>query len=488
MITSKMKVIMVASEIEPFAKTGGLADVTSAIAKYLKELGAQVISIMPLYSSIDRDKYKIKKVFDISCAHMGTCEEFYSVYTTKEPYGVDTYFIEFDKYFNRDGIYNDTIGEFIDNPFRFALLSRAALQIAKDLKFKPDIVHVNDWQTALIPYYLKTDNDPFFAKTKSVLTIHNIGYQGSFSSDVVGYAGIHDHDFHAGTFESFNGINFLKGGISYADKITTVSPTYAHEILGPIGSNGLHGKLDDRRDDLVGILNGIDTDIWNPSKDKLIPKNFDIKTYKAGKKALKKQLQLEFDLEVNPNIPLLSFIGRFAEQKGLGLLAGAVEHAVNTMDAQFIILGSGDEDAQWYFGGLPTAYSGKIGAFVGYNESKAHLIEAGSDFFLMPSLYEPCGLNQMYSQAYGTLPIVRATGGLEDTVDQYDEATGDGTGFKFYDISAQALYNTIGWAISTYFDRPKHMDKMIKAAMSKDFSWEKHIKEYLELYKSMFKK
>jgi len=483
--SKKLKVMVVASEIEPFAKTGGLADVAAALPKALKNLGLDVIAVMPLYSSIDRAKYKIKKVFEMSCVNMGNCEEFYSLYSTTEPYGIKTYFIEFNKYFDRDGIYHTPLGEFPDNSYRFAFLSKVALQVAKDIKFKPDIVHVNDWQTALIPYLLKTSDDPFFANTKSVLTIHNIGYQGIFPSDVTTYAGIEYNDFHAGTFESFGAINLLKGGISYADKITTVSPTYANEILGPIGSNGLHNKLNDRKTDLVGILNGIDTDIWNPSTDPFINKNFDIKTYKSAKKSLKKELQQLFDLDPAPNIPLFAFIGRFAAQKGLGLLSGAIINAVNNMVCQIVILGSGDEDAQWYFGGLPNTYPGSIGAYIGYDENRSHLIEAGADFFLMPSLYEPCGLNQMYSQAYGTLPIVRATGGLNDTVDQYDETKGTGTGFKFYDISAQALYNTMGWAISTYFDRPKHMENMIKQAMKKDFSWQTSANQYVDLYKSI---
>ncbi len=318
-----------------------------------------------------------------------------------------------------------------------------------------------------------------------MITIHNIGYQGSFDTSVVDYAKIYPQDFNAGAFESFGRLNILKGGIAFADKITTVSPTYAHEIMGPIGSGGLHDLLRSRSADLCGILNGIDTNVWNPKTDKLIPKQYDIKTYKTGKKANKKALQKMFDLNDAPNVPLFGFIGRFASQKGLGLLAGAVERAVSSMVCQVVILGSGDEDAQWYFGGLPARYPGIIGAYIGYDETRSHLIEAGSDFFLMPSLYEPCGLNQLYSQVYGTLPIVRATGGLDDTIDQYDEYNGTGTGFKFYDIDPQALYNTMGWAVSTYFDRPKHIDNMITQAMKKDYSWSIPADLYIGIYKEL---
>ena len=482
---SKIKVLFVASEIEPYAKTGGLADVSSALPKALAGKGIEVKSVMPLYSKVNREKYKLKKVMDMACVHMGNCEEWFSVYHTNEPYGNDVYFIEFSKYFDRPGIYHESFGEYSDNPYRYAFFCRAAMQLAKDLNFQPDIIHTNDWQTGFIPYYLKCGEDAFFWGTRSVITIHNIGYQGSFDTSVVDYAKIYPQDFNAGAFESFGRLNILKGGIAFADKITTVSPTYAHEIMGPIGSGGLHDLLRSRSADLCGILNGIDTNVWNPKTDKLIPKQYDIKTYKTGKKANKKALQKMFDLNDAPNVPLFGFIGRFASQKGLGLLAGAVERAVSSMVCQVVILGSGDEDAQWYFGGLPARYPGIIGAYIGYDETRSHLIEAGSDFFLMPSLYEPCGLNQLYSQVYGTLPIVRATGGLDDTIDQYDEYHGTGTGFKFYDIDPQALYNTMGWAVSTYFDRPKHIDNMITQAMKKDYSWSIPADLYIGIYKEL---
>lgn len=482
---SKIKVLFVASEIAPYAKTGGLADVSSALPIALEEKGLNVISVMPLYSKIDREKYALEKVMDMACVHMGNCEEWYSVYHTTKPFGNHVYFIEFNKYFDRAGIYHDSNGEYSDNPYRYAFFCRAAMQLAKDLEFQPDIIHTNDWQTAFIPYYLKCGEDAFFWGTRSVLTIHNIGYQGNFDTSVLDYAKIYLNDFNATAFESFGRLNILKGGLAFADKITTVSPTYAQEIMGPIGSSGLHDLLRSRSADLCGILNGIDMNVWNPEIDTLIPKQYNIKTYKAGKKANKKALQKMFDLNDAPNIPLFAFIGRFAAQKGLGLLAGAIENAVNSMVCQVVILGSGDEDAQWYFGGLPAKYSGRVGAYIGYDEIRSHLIEAGSDFFLMPSLYEPCGLNQLYSQVYGTLPIVRATGGLDDTIEQYNEETGTGTGFKFYDIDPHALYNTMGWAVSTYFDRPKHMESMIKQAMKKDYSWSISAELYIGIYKEL---
>jgi starch synthase len=282
--------------------------------------------------------------------------------------------------------------------------------------------------------------------------------------------------------------------------------------MGDIGGGGLHIYLNRRSADLVGILNGIDTDVWNPTTDKLIEKNYDVNSYKQGKRINKKALQREFLLEDRDDLPIFSFIGRFAEQKGLSLLMGCIDDVMKNMACQFIILGSGDADMERFFVDLPNRHPKRIGSFIGYNERLAHLIEAGSDFFVMPSLYEPCGLNQMYSQVYGTLPIVRAVGGLEDTVDNYDEewegnsqaksnnhfasaeftSAGEmranpqikfvGTGFKFRDISALALYNTIGWAVSTYFDRPNHIDAMIKEAMKKDYSWGKSAKKYEGVY------
>ncbi|OPZ78436.1 MAG: Glycogen synthase [Alphaproteobacteria bacterium ADurb.Bin438] len=437
---------------------------------------------MPLYASVNREKYGLKKLFEFSCVQMGNCEEFYSVYHTSEPLGVDVYFIEFNKYFNRKGFYHDEGGEYKDNAFRFAFLSKAAMQLAKDLEFKPDIIHVQDWQTCFVPYYVKTSKDEFFKDTKTVLTIHNIGYQGIFEPDVLDYAGIALSDFNSNGFESYGKTNLIKAGIVYADKVNTVSPNYANEILGPVGSNGMDWYLNQKKNDVSGIINGIDTDYWNPSKDKSLPMNYDVNNFKEGKAKCKKEIQKRLFLEEKENVPLIAFIARFADQKGIHMLAECIENVINTMDCQFAIIGSGVKWAEDFFGGLRFKYPYRYGAHIGYQEEMAHLLEAGADIFLMPSIYEPCGLNQMYSQVYGTLPVVRATGGLEDTVINYNEQEGSGTGFKFNDISAKALYNTIGWAVSTYYDRRDHFDNMIKQAMSLDYSWKSSTEKYLQLY------
>ncbi len=480
----KMKLLFVGSEATPFIKTGGLGDVVAALPKYLKKEGAQVKLILPLYSLIDREKYHLTKMFDGSCVKMGNCEEFYSVYYAETPCHYDAYFIEFNKYFDRYGVYDDKNSheEYRDNAFRYAFFCRAALQLAKDMNYKPDIVHVHDWQTALIPYYLKKDHDPFFEGTKSVLTIHNLPYQGIYDAEVIPYAKIDWADFNMGAFENYGRVNLLKGGIRFADKITTVSPNYAREILTPMGGAGLHWLLQERQNDLSGILNGIDIDLWNPAKDPHVVYPYDIKTYKEGKQENKKVLRDKFGLHHN-NMPLFSMVVRLTEQKGIRMFTECIEGVLKNMQAQFIVMGDGELWAEAYLGNLPNYYPGQIsvGRFHGPTE---HLIDAGSDFTLIPSIYEPCGLKQMYSQLYGTLPIVRSTGGLADTVQNYNEAEGTGTGFKFYDISASALYNTIGWANSTYYDRPEHMDCMIKQAMNQDFSWGRSARAYLNLYKT----
>ena len=480
-----LRVLFIASEAAPYAKTGGLGDVAGALPAYLNQAGVKVKTVIPLYQSIDRERYSINLLFNSSCVKMGNCEEFYSVYHTNIPNGNDVYFIDFEKYFKRAGIYFDANGDYRDSAYRYSFLCRAAMQLAKDLNFKPDIIHANDWQTSFACYYLKSDNDEFFSNTKSVFTIHNIGYQGIYEPDVLDYAKIRYDDFSSWGFESFGKLNLMKAGICFADKITTVSPHYAQEILGPIGSNGLHMYLEARKNDLIGILNGCDTKVWNPATDKYIPANYDLNSYKTGKAFNKKILQNMFLLQENPNVPIFSFIARLTPQKGIDLLAPVVERVINSMACQIVFLGSGEEWAQWFFGGLPARYPGKIGAYIGYSEDKSHLIEAGSDFFLMPSIYEPCGLNQMYSQLYGTLPIVRATGGLDDTVDNYNEQTSIGTGFKFWDISVDALYNTIGWANATYYDRKDDMHNMIREAMIKDYSWEKATAKYIKLYQEL---
>ena len=482
---SDINVLFVSSEAAPFIKTGGLADVSAALPKALKKGGIDVRLVVPLYSLIDKEGCGLKKLFDGCCVKMGNCEEWYSVYINETTHNYPVYFIEFNKYFERNGVYDDknTHEAYYDNAFRYAFFNRAALQLAKDLNFRPDIVHVHDWQTCLIPYYLKKEGDPFFQNTKSILTIHNLPYQGIYPSDVVPYAKVDWADFNMNAFEHYGQINFLKGGIRFADKITTVSPNYAKEIVTPLGGAGLFWLLNERRSDLSGILNGIDTDLWNPMNDKNIAYPYDLESFKKGKEANKKALREHFGLAQNDS-PVFSMVIRLTEQKGIRMFTECIENVLQNMQAQMIVMGDGEVWAEAYLGNLPNYYAGQI-SVSRFNSSLEHLIDAGSDFTIVPSIYEPCGLKQMYSQLYGTLPIVRATGGLADTVVNYDEMTGLGTGFKFYDIAPSALYNTIGWANATYYDRPEHIAKMTKMAMGQDFSWNRSAKEYLNLYREV---
>ncbi|MBN1888650.1 MAG: glycogen synthase GlgA [Thermoflexales bacterium] len=478
-----LKIAMITPECVPFAKTGGLADVVGALPKALRSLGHEPIVILPKYSSIDARKHNLQFFLSPLGVWMGNTEEWCATFTTSLE-GVPVYFIESNQYFDRFGFYHDAdFEDYQDNPRRFGFFSRAALQLCRDMGFAPDIVHVHDWQAALAPAYLKIWhwNDPVLGGAASVLTIHNIGYQGVYNAAYYDYLGLQWGNFTPDKFEDHKRVNFLKGGIQYSDVVNTVSPSYANETRTPEGGHGLAPYLNDKGSNYSGILNGVDYSEWDPAVDRLLPARYSARDL-AGKTTCKIELQKRFMLDVNPDVPLVGVISRLVPQKGLDLLAQVIESAVDTMLVQFVILGSGDKGLEAYFGALPGRYPGRIGSFIGYNNELAHWIEAGSDFFVMPSRYEPCGLNQIYSLKYGTLPIVRATGGLDDTVQQYGEGTGLGTGFKFWDASASAVYYTIGWAVSTYYDRKHHIRQMIQAAMAQDFSWHKSAEAYLQLY------
>jgi starch synthase len=483
-MSNPMKIVFIGSECVPYAKTGGLADVVGALPGFLKKMGHEVIIIMPLYRIIDRNKFQINPFLAPIGVWMGGKAEWCAVHKTTNEDGVEVYFIEFDQYFDRDGLYHDAeYNDYLDNPRRFAFLSQAALQLCKDIRFRPDIIHAHDWQTALACAYQKIWhwNDANLGSAASLLTIHNVGYQGKYPVDHYSYTGLQLSNYTPDKFEDNGGMNCLKGGIQYADIVTTVSPTYARETRSPEGGQGMAPYLNDLGDRYVGILNGVDYSAWNPETDLLIPANYSVDNLK-GKSHCKNKLQERLNLEINENVPLFGVVSRFAEQKGLDLLAGAIEDILRNMEVQFAILGSGDKDLEGFFEDLPNQYPGRVGSHIGYQNELAHWIEAGSDFFVMPSRYEPCGLNQIYSLKYGTLPIVRATGGLDDTVDQYNEINGEGTGFKFWEISSHAVYYAIGWAVSTYFDKPLHILEMQKSGMKKNFSWEKSTVAYVEAY------
>ncbi|MEA3309883.1 MAG: glycogen synthase GlgA [Chloroflexota bacterium] len=479
-----MKIAMIASECVPFAKTGGLADVVGALPGALKALGHDVIVIMPKYRDIDTQKYNLQRYLSPLGVWMGDSEEWCTVHSATNADAVPVYFIESDKYFDRAGLYHDAeFNDFLDNPRRFGFLARAALQFCRDIRFYPDIIHAHDWQAALAPAYLKIWhwNDPLLGNAASVLTIHNIGYQGVYDAKDYNYLGLQTGNFTSDKFEDHGRMNFLKGGIHYADLVNTVSPTYADETRTPKYAQGLAPYLNDKGKNYVGILNGIDYTQWNPAVDQLIPARYSVDDL-TGKAVCKRTLQKRLGLEVNPGIPLVGVVSRMADQKGLDILADALEGIIKDMHVQFVILGSGNKWLERFYGDLPGRFPGQIGSHIGYSNELAHWIEAGSDFFIMPSRYEPCGLNQIYSLKYGTLPIVRGTGGLEDTVEQYDETDGSGTGFKFWEPSPKAIYYIVGWAVSTYYDRPAHLQQMIARAMQENFSWQESARSYEVAY------
>jgi starch synthase len=473
------RILFIASECTPLAQTGGLGDVVAGLSKALLKQGHDVRIVMPLYGTIDRFKFGITSSRSC-CVHFGGGEEIWvGIQESKLDGEVPIWFIDYDRYFGRPWVYDG--GD--EDAWRFGLLSKAALQICKDLSFIPHVVHLHDWMSSPTAVFLKTWDRVLspLSDTASVLTIHNIGYQGKFTRNVLPFYGLGPEFMTPDKFEDFGMVNLLKAGVQYADMITTVSPTYAREIREPIGGMGLGMYLNDRGDRVTGIINGVDTDTWNPKTDKFLPARFGVDDMK-GKAACKRRLQEHFGLEVNPKIPLFAMISRFAPQKGFDLIRGALPQAMRDMVMQSVALGAGDPFTESFFRWMSGAFPGRANAHIGFSPELAHLIEAGSDFFLMPSSYEPCGLNQMYSSHYGTLPIVRATGGLDDTVDNYDEASGTGTGFKFWEISDRALFFTIGWAVSTWFDRPHHYAAMQRQGMLKDFSWDSSAREYEKVY------
>ena len=488
-----MKILMVSSEAVPWAKTGGLADMVSALSINLAKLGHDVRIVIPRYYSIDRGA--LKQLPGAMGTPMGGIEEWSAVYYTDMPgttkaNPVKVYFIDHEIYFGRDGIYGSpTETDFSDNSRRFMFFCRAVFQLCRKIKWFPDVLHAHDWPSAVAPVYLKfaervKGSAGGFDKTVSILTIHNLGYQGIYGKDNFNYSGLGWDVFYNGGFEDWNMLNMLKAGLYSADKLNTVSPNYAEETKTQENGFRLDGVLRYRNADYCGILNGIDTNVWNPAKDKLIPQTYSIKNME-GKEAAKKALQKEFELPQNAEVPVIGMVTRLTDQKGVGDLFGPTHGCAwsicRDMDIQLVLLGSGEHWCESEIHNLTSRLS-NFKAKIGYSEKISHLVEAGSDFFLMPSRYEPCGLNQMYSLVYGTLPIVRATGGLVDTVENFNEETGAGTGFMFNYLSPASIYDTVGWAVYAWYNRKKDIEKMRKRGMAMDFSWELSAKKYIKLY------
>ncbi len=481
------RICFVSSEVTPFAKTGGLADVSGALGKYLSNAGHDVRIIMPLYSAMDTKKFNIQQVDFAQNLKIwfGDIEVVYSIYSTKLPNSrANVYFIHSPHYYNRWSLYTNDQDEYL----RFAILNRVAIELCQLIEWAPDIFHCNDWQTGLIPVYLKTlyGWDKLFRKTKTVMTIHNIGYQGNFNADIINKLGLERYHNWFDANELYQGrINYLRTGVLHADKITTVSETYAKEILTDFYGEGLQNTLLARKSDLIGILNGVDYEEWNPETDKIIPYNYSTKDL-SGKTKNKKKLLSQLGLSYSAKVPVIGMITRLADQKGIKLFKGTMEKILTKFDIRFVVLGSGEHSYEQYLYYLQQSFKDKVIFYLGYNFELSHLIEAGSDMFIMPSKYEPCGLNQIYSLKYGTVPIVRKTGGLADTVDFYNWETQEGTGFVFDYYNSESLYWAIQHAIQTFTDKSA-WKKLVIRGMKKDFSWDKQIPKYIELYEKLTK-
>jgi starch synthase len=452
-----MKILLAASEVVPFAKTGGLADVAGALPTALEELKQEIIVVMPQYQKLKgKTQTKIGK-------------------------NIKVHFIKNDKYFNRPGLYGEKTGDYPDNLDRFSFYCKKALELAKKIDFKPDIIHCHDWQSALIPVYLKSlyKKDSFFKNTRTLLTIHNIGYQGIFSKEQFPRLGLDWSFFTMDTLEFYEKINILKGGMALADAVNTVSPTYSKEIMAPEQGFGLEGMLQKRKGRVFGIINGLDYSVWDPAKDKFIAKTYSPQSVQ-DKKINKEALQKECNLPVKSEIPLFGFVGRLAAQKGIDILEEAIEK-IYQMDAQMVILGTGEEKYHTLLQGIAKRYPKQVCLFLRFDDALAHRIYSGSDVFLMPSRYEPCGLGQMISFKYATPVIAKQTGGLADTVVDFDFRTHQGNGFLFDRYCRDALTSAMLRAILAFQDKKGWKDLLLRC-MKMNFSWQESAKKYIDLY------
>lgn len=477
-----MKILVAASEAFPFCKTGGLGDVVGALSQvFSRAEGNEVVLFLPRYRNIGGGAFSLKAVGGNFLIPVGNRLETASM--SHVQWGkVSVYFIENAKYFDRPGIYRANFGDYEDNDERFIFFSRAVLEGAKFIGFKPDVIHTHDWQTGLVGAYLKTlyRIDSFFSKTAGVFTINNIAYQGMFPKETLLKAGFSWPDFTPDRLEFYGGLNYMKAGIVFADLITTVSPTYASEIqFKPESGKGLEGVLRSRNSDLFGILNGMDDEIWDPATDSFIERGYDPESFSKGKAACKKALQNECGLEETKDKLLAGVVSRLDQQKGLDILYNVLPELTDKI--QFAVLGAGDPGLSEAYANIAGAEPKKVFFQAGFHESLAHRIYAGSDIFIMPSRFEPCGLSQMIAMRYGALPVVTRTGGLKDTVTSTEEPK-ESNGFAIDYADETALKSVLGHAVSL-FGWKENWNTMVRNAMNADFSWSKSSQEYLKLFK-----
>ncbi|MEQ1903011.1 MAG: glycogen synthase GlgA [Pirellulaceae bacterium] len=483
-----MRILMASSEVEPFAKTGGLADVCGALPRELERLGHEVIVFLPAYRAVRRCNCPITPTDIEFAVPVGSKLVTGRLLESRLPNSnVVVYLVEHAGYFDRPELYGEHGNDYADNCERFVFFCRAVLESVRVLDLEIDLIHANDWQTSLLPAYLKCElgSSYPYENTASLQTIHNLAYQGRFWHWDMLLTGLDWKYFNWRQMEFYGQLNLLKGGIAFADAINTVSPTYALEIQSSEQGCGLEAALQYRGGALSGILNGIDTEVWNPTRDPYLSARYSVKDWKAGKAKNKATLQQQMGLKVDPQAPLIGIVGRMASQKGWNLIVPVIQQWLKSIDAQWVVLGTGQPEYESALMNLRRGNEDKLALSLQFSESLAHLIEAGSDLFLMPSQYEPCGLNQMYSMAYGTVPVVRRTGGLADTVVDANDATiarGTATGFSFGAFLPQALEQALARAICIFQSNRPSWDKIVERGMQTDWSWQTSAQKYVELY------
>ena len=473
------KVLFVASEGVPFIKTGGLADVVGSLPKYLSKEEFDVRVILPKYLCMREDLKESLNYVSHFYMDLGWRSQYVGILETVYD-GIQFYFIDNEYYFAGMKPY----GNIYEDIEKFAFFSKAALSALPVIGFQPDIVHCHDWQTGLIPVFLKDRfrEGEFFANMKSIMTIHNLKFQGVWDMNTVkNITGLPDYYFTPDKLEAYGDANYLKGGLVYADALTTVSPTYAEEIKTPFYGENLDGLMKARAHDLRGIVNGIDYEEYNPETDKMITANYNARNFRKEKVKNKIALQKELGLAQNEKTFMIGIVSRLTDQKGFDLINYMMEEMCQ-QDWQIVALGTGEERYENMFRHFAWKYPDKVSANIYYSEAMSHKVYAACDAFLMPSLFEPCGLSQLMSLRYGTLPIVRETGGLKDTVEPYNEYEGTGTGFSFRNYNAHEMYNTIRYAHSVYVDKRREWNRLIDRAMAADFSWKASADQYAELY------
>ena len=477
------KILFVSSEAVPYIKTGGLADVVGSLPKYFDRNEYDVRVMLPKYACMDAAFLPNLRFVCHFYVNLNWRKQYVGILES-EYRGIHYYFVDNEFYFAGSSPYNN-IYEDVE---KFAYFSKAVLASLPYIDYAPDVIHCHDWQTGLVPVYLHTafGDDNFYAGIKTVFSIHNLKFQGRWRiREVIDITGLPEQIFNDKELESYGEANYLKGGVVYADAVTTVSPSYANEITTQEGGEGLHGLMNARRNVLHGILNGIDYDEFNPQTDPYIESNFSSKSVLSGKKANKAALQKELGLPVRESAFVIGIVSRLTEQKGFDLVSYIMDDLVSQLDVQIVILGTGESKFENVFHHFHSQYPDKVSAYIGYSEEKAHKIYASADAFLMPSLFEPCGLSQMMSMRYGTIPIVRETGGLKDTVQAYNEYENTGTGFSFCNFNADDMKYVIEYAYHVFRDERKAWEDMMQRAMAQDFSWNKSAGEYEKLYDSL---